>query len=400
MTPYPLAKARLDWSSRSELERRMRSPVFRRLSESLAQALVEKSLGRLVQAAGGVGAGTADLLFAARCHGVAAHLVAIERSAPGVLPAPIVDALCAEAARIANRGQRLDDTLRRLGHGARRARLPFVPLKGSFLRSERYPSVALRPSADIDLLIDRADLERWRAVLHDQGHVSEQTTGRHLIFQRPDEAPASAEGDHPEHPLPIELHDRLRESVLGRSIDITAAYLADLHDGHILGDVPARVPGSVAMALHLFLHAAPAMLDRGLRIAQLLDLQFVDDSPPIIAALQSSLGETAWAVAALADRDAPGLLSPRVSAGLSSVAPGAVRRRIILSRPGLLQGDPRRVTTLAGELLLSRSPLSVARRVRSAWRDRVAVLPGVPSAGLTPYLDVLRTFVRAAARRQ
>jgi len=390
----------LDWTTRREIERRMRGRIFRELSRSAAVAIVRDSPADVIAAADRLRATPADVLFVARCQGIAAHLLALVEREPRPWPDELREGLDRETARIAARGTRLADDLRALGHAASKAGLPLVPLKGSFLRSERYARPTLRPSADIDLLARPDDVPGWGALLRRLGYTVEQVTPRHRIFSHPTRTPVTTDGDHPDHPRPVELHERLAELVLGRRFDITSAYLAQLEHGTVLGDVPALTPGPAALGLHLVLHAGHDMLDRGLRISQLLDLRFVDGSAATVAALRAHLGAVAWAVAALSDRDVPGLLPSTIVRGVADLAPGWWRRRGILSRPGLLQGDPYRLTTVAGELRLTGSPFQVAHRVMAAWHDRVAAHDQARGKRAAGYLATLAAYLGAATRRE
>jgi hypothetical protein len=388
----------VDWTNRRALERRMRAPVFRELSRAMAFAIVQGSPNTLIESVERTAATTDDFLLAARCHGVAAHLLMLADQQRRAFPDAVLDGLIVEAERIEARSVRLADDLRMLGHVAARAGVPFVPLKGSYLAWQRYARPALRPCADIDLLVRPGDMSVWRRELVELGYASERRLPQHVVFARPEKAVPSTIGDHPGHPRPVEVHERIADRVLGTAIDITALYWNEVEAGTILGDIPALLPRPVALALHLVLHSARNMLDRGLRLAQLLDLQFVDESPATLAAVRGQLGEVGWAVNALATRDAPGLLKPAVVAALDAAAPSRWRRRVVLSRPGLLTGDPYRLGTLTGELLLTGSPLHVGRRVLDAWSQRASSERG-DASGPIAYLNSVANYLGLPWRR-
>lgn len=349
----------------------MRGPVYAGLSRALGAAVVQATIAPLSDAIARWRATTDDVGLAVGVHGVAGHLVAL----PDVdaLGGDIRDRIKSDATQIARRAERLTDDILGLGRAAAMAGLPFTPLKGSWLRSERYRSPALRPSSDIDLLVGDAELGAWRCVLAERGYTHEVKAGRHWVFSRPDECPAAVTGDHVEHPRPVELHTRITDRVFGADLDVTDAFRADLRAGQVMATVPAVVPGEAGLALHLFLHASAAMLDRGMRLAQLLDFAFVAGDAPTRAFVRQWLGDAAWAVVHLLARDVPGLLAPAWLDDGDVAAPWRPRQRAILSRPGLLRGDPYRLSTLGGELLLARSPRGVLDRVRRSWRDRRAL---------------------------
>ena len=348
----------------------MRGPVYAGLSRALGAAVVQGTIAPLCEAIARRRAVPDDIGLAVGVHGVAGHLVAL----PDIdaLGDDLRDLITREACQIARRAERLTDDIRALGRAAADAGLPFTPLKGSWLRSERYRSPALRPSSDVDLLVGDEDLGAWRRVLADRGYTREIKAGRHWVFSRPDESPMAVAGEHAEHPRPVELHTRITDRVFGADVDVTDAFRADLRAGQVMATVPAVVPGEAGLALHLFLHASAAMLDRGMRLAQLLDFAFVAGDAPTRAVVRERLGDASWAVVHLLSRDVPGLLAPAWLDDGDVEPPTGLRQRVILSRPGLLRGDPYRLSTLGGELLLAQSPLAVIDRVRRSWRDRRA----------------------------
>lgn len=385
-----------DWAHRAAIERRMAGREFLASSRLLANALVTGSLEALADAVRAERASADDLLFAVRCHGVAARLHALAARQPGLLPSAATAALWEEAARIAQRSARLAALTLDLSRAAETAGVPFVPLKGTCLRLTRPQEAPWRSSADIDLLIEDRDLEAWAGILGRIGYSDRQRDRRHVRFARPDEVPQPTDGDHRDHPCPIELHTALRETILGRRIDITAAYRRGLSECRVAG-LPVLVPGAPALSLHLVAHAAPAMLDRGLRLAQLLDLALVGDDRETIAVLREGLGPGAWIVDALCERDLPGLLPARLRGAFDAVAPGPLRRALVRRRPGLLRGDPTRVGTLAGELLLSGSPRVVFERVAEAIAVRGGASASVDAAA-SPARAV-RAYLRALVSR-
>lgn len=349
----------------------MRGPVYAGLSRALGAAVVQGTIAPLHEAIARLRAGPDDVGLAVCVHGVAGHLVML----PDVdaLADGIRDLIQREAGQIARRAERLTDDILVLGQAAAEAGLPFTPLKGSWLRSERYRSPALRPSSDIDLLVGDDDLGAWRRVLAGRGYTHEIKAGRHWVFSRPHEAPVAVAGEHVDHPRPVELHTRITDRVFGAEVDVTEAFRADLRAGQVMATLPAVVPGEAGLALHLFLHASAAMLDRGMRLAQLLDFAFVAGDGATRVFVRERLGDAAWAVVHLLARDVPGLLAPAWLDDGEVTPPSRLRRRAIRSRPGLLQGDPYRVSTLGGELLLAQSPLAVIDRVRRSWRERRAL---------------------------
>jgi hypothetical protein len=361
----------LDWQQRAALERRMRGRPFFAASRILGRAIVDASLDGVADRLRAAGASDADAAFVIRCHGIAGRLRTLGGTSPDVLPPAVADAVAREATQLDRRAARLAEAFDTVGRAAAAAGLALAPLKGTVLRLTHYRDGSHRPSADLDLLTAPADRAAWTALLRDLGYTRIVSDGRHTSFTRPDDRPAAAEGEHPDHPCPIEVHEHLVEHVLGARVDITAAYRAGLVERTLRG-VPALVPGPSAEALHLVQHAASSMLDRGLRLVQVLDVAILDDAPATRDLLRRELGVAAWAVVALAERDLPGLVPRGYVGAFDGAAPGPLRRAIVRRRPGLLTGDPWRVDTISGHLLLSGSPISVVRRVAAAVTQRSA----------------------------
>ena len=384
----------LDWRARAALERRMRHPAFRPLSCAMGRAVLAGSIAPLVDEIERTRASQDVVLCAIRCQGVAGHLAALHDLDASVLSTRTSDAIRAEARQIARRSARLAEDLASIDKTASQSGLACSPLKGTFLRLTD-PAPATRPSADIDLLIEPGDEPAWTRVMQSQGY-DVVSAGRHLVCTHPDAAPVDVEGDHPDHPRPVELHTQLSEPVLGRVVDITEAYRADVGARRLAG-LDVQAPGQVALALHLVLHAAAAMLSRGLRIVQLLDLRHVADAEATRRALRDHLGPAAWAVMHLAERDLPGLIAAPLRTAFADVAPTGFQRRRIEGRPGVLAGDPLRWRTLTGELMLAGTRplvhrLADAMAMRGSSRAEQGQLPSRARA--------IGTFLRSVVDRR
>lgn len=386
----------LDWQHRVSFERRMQGRVFVTLSRLLGRAIVEGTLESLAGAAELAGGTDDDLRFAMQCQGVAGHLRALDITRPGILTPAFSESIRLEAERIAERNGRLAADLQRVALAAHEAGLRVVPLKGTCLRLTHYAAdPSLRPSADLDLLIEPAEWATWTSLLRALGYTRHYGKPRHTEFVPPAHVPQDVDGDHPDHPRPIELHDHLSEDVFGRRFDITASYRAELVESRPTG-LPLWLPSARTLSLHLVLHAAPSMIARGLRLAQLLDLRLLADDDDTVALLRR-LGPVAWAAMTLAERRVPGLVPRRLRTAFDDLAPGPVRRAIVLRRPGVLRGDPERTGTLAGAALTG-SPAHLVRRLAISLRSR-AVHAARPDGGPSA-LRAIALFALGAIRRR
>lgn len=347
--------------------KRKRDPLFGALSRAAAAALSARSLRPLAEAVSERRASVDDVLFMAQIHGVSGLLDALasEDGADG-LPEEHRDALRRERAATGARAERIAEEVRRLGERASRLGLPFIPLKGTFLATERYRDASLRPTADIDLLTPGTSFPGWSRLLAEEGYSLAAESFKNQVFDRPGARAPAGYGEHADNPRPVELHERLRERFVGRVVDFTDLYLEDAREGTLLGGLPALVPGPRGLAAHLFAHAAPAAVGRGLRLVQLADLSHLAAEDGAADAVAALLGEAAWGLASLFERELPGALPRALAEALTRNAPGPMRRRAWLARPGLMTGDQEGAILLLAELRLCRTKREALQRVLDA----------------------------------
>ena len=378
-----------------EASRRRRTPEFRALSRGAARSLSSHLMDPLAEEVARHEVSADGLLFASRVHGVSGLLSKLADREPDGLPAEHVAALAAERQSIGERGKRLLEDLGALGGVARRAGLPLIPLKGAYLASERYRDLSLRPAADIDLLAPGDTFEPWGRLLVSEGYVLANESWKNRVYVRPGHREPAGFGEHPDNPRPVELHQRVRERFLGRTIDFTDVLTARLTDGFVGGAIAARLPDDSALALHLFAHAAPAAIGRGLRLIQLVDFSHLSTRADTAGVLQERLGEAAWGLAALIEKGLPGALPDSLRAALALAPPSPRRQRLWLSRPGLMTGDEEKTILILAELRLTRDLPSAAGRMADALPDR-AVLQNLYGAGASgaSYLNALARYCR------
>lgn len=108
---------------------------------------------------------------AADRHGMAPLLhTYLAGAAPHLAPPPVAAALqSAYWSSHFRNAQRLDH-LRHLLHAAAAARVPVMPLKGAILAPRYYPTPALRPMSDLDLLVPPEATAACAAVLGELGY--------------------------------------------------------------------------------------------------------------------------------------------------------------------------------------------------------------------------------------
>lgn len=377
-----------------EASRRRQDSIFGALSRAAAASLATKDLSPLVFEIDRRSASPEDLLFMARIHGVSGLLSELADSDSAGLREQDLSAVREERRQIGERGDRLIEDLRRLGRAAEREGLPLIPLKGAFLAPERYRDLSLRPAADIDLLAPGATFEPWCRLLAAEGYLLEDESWKNRVYLRPGRREPNGFGEHPENPRPVELHQRVRERFLGRFVDLTDVFESRLTSGFIAGDIAARIPDDTALALHLFAHAAPAAIGRGLRLIQLADLAHLLPRPDTAAVLRERLGEAAWGLAALFEKALPGALPGALRAVLETAPPSPRRQRLWLSRPGLMTGDEEKRILLLRELRLCESVSHAGGRLLDALPER-SVLQNLYGAETGPrYVRAMGLYLR------
>jgi hypothetical protein len=147
-----------------------------------------------------------------------------------------------------------------------------MPLKGSIISARFYLEPALRPMADLDLLIRPEDFERSVALLAQLGYEQTVVHWKHTEFSRPDNrAVASRTGEHPDNPRGVELHLYCRETFGGPTIDLTDMMWDKAWTDTLL-DVETVLPSLEALWLHLLVHATYHLWQGKLRLIHLVDL--------------------------------------------------------------------------------------------------------------------------------
>ena len=160
--------------------------------------------------------------------------------------------------------------------------LEVVPLKGAVLATHYYGESALRPLADLDLLVRPADEARIAAILGDLGYLPTINTERHRAYAHSTATSVvSTTGEHPDNPRGVELHSALHELFWGISYEMTAqawerAALADF------AGAPGLLLAPDVLIEHLLIHAATDLIACKGRLIRLYDLALV--APKVSAA--------------------------------------------------------------------------------------------------------------------
>lgn len=202
--------------------------------------------------------------------------------------------LVEQKAHTAQRFLRIQELLQLIDGHARRDGLALVPLKGAALHASGVYVPGERPMADVDLLVQEAQLAPAARTLAQLGFRETYRTWKHRVFELDGNHAPAALGEHASNGIKIELHHHVKEILPLRAVDLSqVVWPQPPHPG--LNSYPSKA----ALLMHLLLHAAGAMIARGLRLLQLHD----------IARLSEGMNDEDWEdVLRLAARTAEGSL--------------------------------------------------------------------------------------------
>lgn len=178
------------------------------------------------------------------------------------------------------RVQRLHADLVTILRQANQAGITVMPLKGSLLSIRYYASPALRPMADLDLLIRPEDESALTAILEAMGYRFKPPRSAHAQvreFINPDgHRIVSGHGDHPDNPRPVEVHVDLKKSLWPdvAAYDLTDYVWAGSREAELLGE-RVWVPAPERFLTYLATHATHHHLFQSGRFVHLLDLAYV-----------------------------------------------------------------------------------------------------------------------------
>ena len=150
------------------------------------------------------------------------------------------------------------------------AGIKIMPLKGSVLVNEYYNNPAIRPMADIDLLIDLTDEKEEERILTSLGYhlLSDTSINKTYIS---DDSISSIVGEHPDNPIKIELHTRVFCKTNQEQYDFTELMWQNSSRGFLkLNSI--KTPSKAMLLLHVLLHASCHQYEGTLRAIQLHDI--------------------------------------------------------------------------------------------------------------------------------
>ncbi len=158
--------------------------------------------------------------------------------------------------------------------GATRIGVPVMPMKGGVLSVLHYPDPALRPMADLDVLVRPTDEPAFATVLEELGYRLMAGEKRdHRTYLAPDARVVSWEVSHPDNPRPVEVHTHLRR-ILWRGVgspDLAEFLWQHSHEVEHLGQ-RAWIPSDAVLLADIAQHATRHAVLRSGRVLQWWDL--------------------------------------------------------------------------------------------------------------------------------
>jgi hypothetical protein len=162
---------------------------------------------------------------------------------------------------------RIQKLLLTIDQKARETGVAATALKGAALHQLGLYEAGDRPMADVDLLVQPADVERTCALLRSLGFRQSAQTWKERVFTPVDDCASAKFGEHAANNLKIELHERICEKLPLYLTDISVSIFP-------LRPMPGLngYPSNASLMRHLLLHAAGSMAFQCLRILQLHDI--------------------------------------------------------------------------------------------------------------------------------
>ncbi len=249
--------------------------------------------------------------------------------------------------------------LDRVLQAARAHAVPVLPLKSAALVLGGLDDPALRPTADIDLLVAPEAIDRAGRAWLDLGYALEGVAPSHRLYylHRLGTAARSPFGEDPGNPLRLDVHTSVRKSMIVASADPTPALWAEAAPAPGAA-APAQLPSPAALLLHLAAHAANDLFFGAARWLTLRDLRLAAargtaaDWTRLLRAAHDAHAERAFfAALCLAERYA------------GAAVPGDVLQELARATPPGLRDHLERVTLSEMSHVVERRTLPAVRRM-------------------------------------
>lgn len=212
--------------------------------------------------------------FTAQAHGIAPHLYAIFNDYQVLdnldqgFQTYIKDQYLQNQKRI----YRIQEILQTLLSNANDQNIHIMPLKGSILINKYYSDPAIRPMADIDLLVSPEDYDRLALLLESMEYHPFDSFDDGVYTNVHDLV--SLDGEHPDNPIKIELNHKIGWPIGRLEFDITDLMWENADKG-FLGYDSVFIPKQERLLLMLVCHNAGNQFNGKMRAFHLHDVSLV-----------------------------------------------------------------------------------------------------------------------------
>lgn len=227
-------------------------------------------------------------------HGIGPFLGLRVLAGEIVVPEPLAGWLAGQVQRNRERLTRLRSDLTETLAALRAAGIVTAPLKGAAMLLDGVEPVVWRSMGDLDLLVLGASERSLDLALAHAGYCLQSASWKHRRYGACAPGPPFVlnDGEHPDNPRDVEVHEAVVEMFRGFRWDLTSFLVAGRspENGLIVLDPDA-------MALHLAVHASLSVLDGQARAIQMIDLARaiagIDPSRLVAAARAAGIDEHA-----------------------------------------------------------------------------------------------------------
>jgi len=214
---------------------------------------------------------------------------------------------------------RMLDAAVELIEALRRVGVEAMPFKGALLAPLAYPDPAMRPLADLDLLVREQEVRKSIGVLERLGYVYYSRSAEDFVYLR---GQRKANVWHPDNVHPIELHFRIREEYAGLAYDLTQAMWSSAGRRAYWRGSQALVPAWPIALHHVCGHATSDWLIQRGKLMEIGDIQTVasriteEEWDAFLASIPRSSARFVYPALAVTQRYAPGSIPEHVLVSL------------------------------------------------------------------------------------
>lgn len=317
-----------------------------------------------------------------------------------LMPDSARESLASIAALSRERTVRMLDAAVELIDALRAAGVEAVPFKGALLAPLVYADPALRPLADLDVLIPERDVAKGLAVLERLGYTYYSRSAEDFVYLR---GTRRSNVWHPENVQPVELHFRIREEYAGLAYDLTDAVWSSAEKHPYWRGSEALAPSRPVLLHHLCAHMTSDLLIQRGKLMEIGDLQIVasrmtqEDWNSFLSAAPSHGVRFVYPALAVTDRYAPGAVPKAVLSALATHLAPALREwctRVTLAEASESNPRSRSGIGLGMARMLTGSRAERARMwLRSLFPRRWNLVKRYPRLAVSPFYPLCYVLI-------